>query len=32
MALNDAISGSIFAEPDACFVTRMAFPFVTARK
>ena len=27
MALNAAISGSTLADPEACFVTRMAFPF-----
>jgi len=27
MALNAAISGSILAEPDACFVMMMALPF-----
>lgn len=27
-ALKTAISGSIFALPDACFVIRMAFPEV----
>jgi hypothetical protein len=26
MALNAAISGSIFADPEACFVMMMAFP------
>ena len=26
MALNAAISGSIFAEPEACFVMMMALP------
>ena len=27
IALNAAISGSIFADPEACFVMMMAFPF-----
>jgi hypothetical protein len=31
MALNAAISGSILAEADACFVTRMALPFGSTR-
>jgi hypothetical protein len=29
MALNAAISGSIFAEPDACLVMMMTLPFGT---
>jgi len=31
MALNAAISGSILAEPDACFVIMMALPFGSTR-
>ena len=31
MALNAAISGSILAEPDACFVMMMALPFGSTR-
>src|SRR5580693_8141008 len=31
IALKAAISGSILADPDACFVTRMAFPFGSTR-
>jgi hypothetical protein len=31
MALKAAINGSILAEPEACFVTRMAFPFGSTR-
>jgi hypothetical protein len=31
MALNAAISGSILGNPEACFVTRMAFPFGSTR-
>jgi hypothetical protein len=31
MALNAALGGSILAEPDACFVTRMALPFGSTR-
>jgi hypothetical protein len=27
MALNAAVEGSILADPEACLVTRMAFPF-----
>ena len=30
-ALNAAISGSIFADPDACFVMMMALPFGSTR-
>ena len=31
IALNAAISGSILADPDACFVTSMALPFGSTR-
>jgi len=31
IALNAAISGSILAQPEACFVTRMTLPFGTNR-
>jgi hypothetical protein len=31
MALNADVSGSILAEPDACFVTKMALPFGSTR-
>ena len=31
IALNAAISGSILAEPDACFVMMMALPFGSTR-
>ena len=31
ITLNAAISGSILAEPNAYFVTRMAFPFGSTR-
>jgi hypothetical protein len=30
-SLNAAISGSIFADPDACFVMMMALPFGSTR-
>jgi hypothetical protein len=31
MALNGAISGSILADPEACFVRRMALPLGSTR-
>ena len=31
MALNAAISGSILADPDGCFVMMMALPFGSTR-
>jgi hypothetical protein len=31
IALNAALSGAILAQPEAYFVTRMAFPFGTTR-